>query len=162
MHITQNMISDFFKDEENLFMVWNEDDEFSIRDNFYLVEHVSLFISMSGSIEFQTNLQPRHADESHIQFFTRDLSVKIINVSEDYHSVGIIFSKKFWTDTLIHAHPYTTLALVHPCLEITPEQKRNILDFLSFIKMAKATGRKDKDLVIRHLILGLFCEIGHI
>ena len=79
MQMTQEKISEYFSDEKNLFMVWNENDTFPGNEQYFPVDYLSLCISLSGSIDFYVDTRHRHADKDHIQFFVKDLSVKIVN-----------------------------------------------------------------------------------
>ena len=160
MEITKQCISDFYHNDENLFLIWNTDDKVSIWDSFYQMDQVILVITLTGEIEYQTSLYKRTVSDGSLIFLTNNSTASFTKISSDFKCMGIVFSKEFWTDTLIHAHPYTTLSLVHPALSLTDSQLKVILNFVEFIKMAKDMGMKDKEPLMKYLVLGMFSEIG--
>ena len=160
MTISEQLLKNYFRDEKNLFMLWGENDRLDMEEDYFPIDYLSLFIPLTGSIDFKTNLHVLHAEPSHIQFFTHKEAVRILNVSEDYSSVGIIFSKKYWNHTLLHAHPSLMLSVVHPCLDVSDEQLSIILEFYRLIRSLKASGTPDTSPVVINLILGLLFYIG--
>ena len=73
-------------------------------------------------------------DENHILVFTHEHAVRIVKRSEDFKCVGIILSKAYWEETLLHTHAFNALTRTVPCLPIEPDQKKPLLDFFSNIR----------------------------
>ena len=160
MNISEQFLKEYFSDKSNLFLLWNENDQLSVEDDYFPNEHLSLFIPLSGHILFRTNFQTLVADSNHIQFFIDADVVRITEMSKDYKSVGIIFSSQFWNNSLIHTHPYLSLAVFKPCLEVTSGQRKLMLDFYNYLQELKGKGKPDSDAIVVNLILGLFFHIG--
>ena len=162
MLITEEYINNYFSDKKNHFLLWGPEDQFSPEENYYPVEYMSIFIPIRGNITFDINSEIRHVDTSNIQLFTKEITVKIIESSPDYQSVGIIFSKNYWGSTLVHLHPYLTLAALKPCLPITDAQKLDILSFVKYIKLLCDEGKSYDDVVLTCLVAGIFRYIGNL
>ena len=160
MVISQQILKDYFNKEENLFLLWTENDHLKFDEEYFPLDYLSMFITLSGTVDFKTNMHVSRADSSHIQFFSRNEAVRFIDVSEDNSSVGIIFSKKYWNHILIHSHSSLLLADVHPCLEVTDEQREVILEFYRAIREKKEEGVADNNPVIINLIVGMLFHIG--
>ncbi len=160
MIINEQMLKKYFSDKDNLFMLWTENDQLSMDEDFFPLEYLSLFIPLTGTVDFKTRFHTLHTDPSRIQFFSNDEAVRITEVSEDYSNVGLIFSRKYWNHTLLHAHPFLTMSVIHPCLEVTPQQRDVILEFYRTIRDLKASGTRDDSPVIINLILGMLFYIG--
>ena len=160
MVINEQFLNEYFKDPQNLFLIWGEKDRLIMDEDYFPLDYLSLFVPLTGSIDFKTNLHVLHAEPSHIQFFTHDEAIRVTDISDDYTSVGLIFSKKYWNHTLLHSHPYLTMSVVHPCLEVTAEQRETLLKFYRVIVQLKQAGVADNDPVIINLILGILFYIG--
>ena len=160
MYITQEYLNAYFKDADHLFLLWTEKDKLVINESYFPMEYLSLFITLSGSVTVQTAISISTADSCHLQFYTAEKPVKILETSSDNSSVGIIFSRRLWNNTLMHAHPYLSVSLIQPVLEIGNEKKDILLDYLEQISSFKAAGRNDSDPVVITLILGLFFHVG--
>lgn len=160
MTITENYLKEYFKDKRNLFLLWNKEDRPNHHEDYFLMDYLAVFIPMTGSIDLETNMSVIHSVPGSIQFFTHDTYVKVMDASEDYSSIGIVFSKKYWNHTLVHSHPSLTLSAVHPCLEISEEQHNILMEFFRIIKGLKDAGREDDHPVVLNLILGIFYHVG--
>ncbi len=160
MEISKQYIADFYQNDDNLFLVWGQDDVVTIWDSYEQMDQVFLIFTIQGELEYQTSLYKREVPVASLMVLTNNSTARFTKISPDFKCIGFCFSREFWTDTLIHSHPYTTLSLVHPALVLKELQMKDILNFINFIKMAKNTGIKDKEPLMKYLVLGMFSEIG--
>ena len=160
MTINKELLENYFSDPNHLFLLWGVNDTCVVDNEYFSLDYLSFFIPVTGSVDIQTDMHVIHGEPLHIQFFIHNNSAKIINISEDYTSVGIIFSKKYWNHTLIHTHPALTLSTFNPSLALTEQQIKTLGRFYTVIKQLKQQGYSDNDPVIINLILGLFFFLG--
>ena len=160
MVISEQYLKDYFKDGNNLFFLWTKDCHLDLDKESFTLDYLSVFITLSGSIDFKTNMHVLRAASPDILFFNPHESVSVIEASEDVVCVGIIFSKKYWNHTLLHSHPALTLSMVHPCLEVNDDQCEIFLYFWRLIRQLKTQGTPDNHAVIVNLILGMLFHIG--
>lgn len=95
------------------------------------INFTGIFICSAGTLDVEINLTPMRMDENHILVFTHEHAVRIVKRSEDFKCVGIILSKAYWEETLLHTHAFNALTRTVPCLPIEPDQKKPLLDFFS-------------------------------
>ena len=124
------------------------------------VEFMSLFITTKGYISFESHGKEIYADENYVQFFMKDQTARVIALSEDYESVGIIVSKKYWTESLMHVNPYLSISMTRPALWINTEERRTLLEFIEAVKCVKKGGFKENSLVFRSLFTGILYYVG--
>ena len=126
------------------------------------LEFMSLFIASYGSVTYTTRGHTVTADSCHVQFFMKDASLTLGQVSPDYRSKGILFSKDYWQENLMHIHPYLNLAIINPALEVTPEQKEELLEYFRAVKVLLRQGIKKESPVIRAVFRGFFTRLGQL
>ena len=160
----------FFKDEiaprfakEKIPFLFCEGDasDFMPEVDFSL-EMMTIFMASQGSISYSSKGQTVTAGKDHIQFFMKDASLNIKGISPDYKSKGIIFSKDYWRENLLFIHPYLNLAVVNPALEVTPEQKAELTEYFTCVKLLIRDGVDENSPVIRSIFSGLFLRLGEL
>lgn len=100
MEYTQQEIYRYLEDKGHQFFIW--DGKPAADDSFveHTVDYMSLYICRKGQISFDLHGKNMKADCNCVQFFMKDHTTKITSVSDDYNSIGIIFSKSYWTESL--------------------------------------------------------------
>ena len=86
----------------NSFLLWEEDDLFPALGYPVKINFTGIFICSAGTLDVEINLTPMRMDENHILVFTHEHAVRIVKRSEDFKCVGIILSKAYWEETLLH------------------------------------------------------------
>lgn len=164
MYKTFPHISNFIDSgDEHSFLVWKEEDLFPILPYPARINFIAIFISVSGSMEGEINLQPARIDNTHIQVYTHSHAARIIRRSDDFKCVGLLFSKKYWEDTILQTHPFNAFTRLIPCIEVTQAQRERLLDFYRIIRsQTQDKGKEYNNEVIKHLIIGMFYELGSI
>ena len=147
----------------NSFLLWEEDDLFPALGYPVKINFTGIFICSAGTLDVEINLTPMRMDENHILVFTHEHAVRIVKRSEDFKCVGIILSKAYWEETLLHTHAFNALTRTVPCLPIEPDQKKPLLDFFSIIRThTKLKDAENRNEIIKHLVISMFYAIGEV
>lgn len=145
------------------FLIWREEDLFPILNHPMRMDFMGVFIPLSGKMEDEINLQPAYLDKNHIQVFTHSYIVRILNRSDDFRCVGILFSRTYWDKVMMEPHPANSMIRMLPCVEVTDEQKKHLLEYYRLISANTGQHRNEySNEIIRHLITGMFYELGMI
>ena len=147
----------------NSFLLWEEDDLFPALGYPVKINFTGIFICSAGTLDVEINLTPMRMDENHILVFTHEHAVRIVKRSEDFKCVGIILSKAYWEETLLHTHAFNALTRTVPCLPIEPDQKKPLLDFFSIIRThTKLKDAENRNEIIKHLVISMFYAVGEV
>ena len=155
MQYNQKIISDYFKKVNNQFMFWGEDDYIALDEEYFAMDYLSLFVSLSGTIEISTDVHRWVAGNNDLQFFAYEKLLYIKNASRDYKSVGILFSRRSWAEKVLHNFPSLSLALISPVIKISNSRKDILLDFMNQIRIYKQEGRADDNPLMMNTVMGL-------
>ena len=159
MSYTQYQIVEEFEKGAS-FLYW--DGPLKAPDSFseHTVEYMSIFLSVEGNITFASHGKEVTADRNHVQMFVKDHTARIVDVSPGYRSIGIIFSRRYWTESLMHINPDISLSYVKPALPITPEERKVLVEFLEAVHSLMESGLPQESLVFRHLFMGMLFHLG--
>ena len=157
-------ISEFIDSNEgHSFLIWKEEDLFPVLPYPARINFIAIFISIEGVMENEINLQPALIDDTHIQVYTHSHAARILRRSDNFKCVGILFSRKYWESTMLHTHPFNALTRLRPCIEVTSAQRKRLLDFYKIIRsQTQDRGNEYNNEIIKHLIIGMFYELGDI
>ncbi len=159
MNYTQKIISEYFKDKEHRFISWGEDDSIVLDEEYFAMDYLSLFISLSGSIDLSTDWQTWRPTSEDLQFFAFEKMIRISNISKDYRSVGLLFSRECWADVLIKYFPSLAMSWIFPVIPISSQTKSVLLDFIRQIQIYKKEGRADSDALVVNTVMGLLYHV---
>lgn len=152
------------KNEKNYsFMIWREDEQFPVLPYPIRMKFFGIFISTSGRIDGEINLEPACIDDTHIQVYTYRHIIRIIERSEDFKCVGFIFPSDYWEKLMIETHKYNPITRIIPCLEVTESQRQKLLGLYNIIcsHIEEDPHGYNSD-IVNHLMLSFFFEIGAI
>lgn len=121
---------------------------------------MGIFIPLCGEMTEEINLYPFTLDKYHIQIFTHSYIARIIKRSEDSKCVGLIFSRKYWEQVLMESHYSNVFSRFVPCIRINDEQHKQLLSYYNLIRTQYNKGSNKE--IIKHLITGMFIEVGDI
>ncbi len=160
MEYTQQEIYRYLEDKGHQFFIW--DGKPAADDSFveHTVDYMSLYICRKGQISFDLHGKNMKADCNCVQFFMKDHTTKITSVSDDYNSIGIIFSKSYWTESLMDINPDLALSFLNPVLHLQPEEIQVLLSFLKAIQLIRKTGETENSPVLRSLFSGILFQLG--
>lgn len=147
-------------DNSTSFLIWKEEDLFPVSQNPVRIDFMGIFIPTSGKMIDEINLQTVTLDKKHILVFTHNHIARIINRSEDSKCVGILFSRSYWEQVLLKSHSSNAYSRLFPYLEVTDEQHEHLLAYYKLIR--SNVEQKGDNEIIRHLITGMFIELGNI
>lgn len=151
------------EDTANYFLLWEEDDLFPALEYPVKINFTGIFICSAGTLDLEINLTPTRVDENHILVFTHEHAVRIIKRSENFKCVGLILSRAYWEETLLHTHAFNALTRTVPCLPIIPDQKKPLLEFFFIIRThTKLKNTENRNEIIKHLVIGMFYAVGEI
>lgn len=162
MKFTKEYLKRFFEQEGHPYLIFEGGLTGGLPDMDFSDNYLSLFIATQGQITFSSRGQQVTAGTSCIQMFLKDASLEVSHVSDDYRSIGVIFSKEYWRDNLLLVYPYLNFAVMEPSLEVTRVQIDSVMDYLHAIQQLNASGYRPDSDVIRSVFEGLFSRIGEL
>lgn len=144
-------------------MIWKENEQYPILPYPIRLRFFGIFISLSGRIDGEINLEPACIDDTHIQVYTYRHIIRVIKRSEDFKCVGFIFPHEYWEKLMIEAHKYNPVTRIIPCLEVTESQREKLLGLYKIIRShIEEDPQGYNSNIVNHLMLSFFFEIGAI
>ena len=157
-------ISDKIKSQKHYsFMIWKDGEQFPILPYPIRMQFFGIYISLSGRIDGEINLEPACIDNTHIQVYTYRHIIRVIKRSDDFRCIGFVFPHEYWEKLMIETHKYNPVTRIIPCLEVTESQRQKLIGLYNIIRshMEEDPNGYNSD-IVNHLMLSFFFEIGAI
>ena len=135
------------------YILWREQDLFRARSHPVHIDFPGFFLCISGKLEIEINLRHYTIDTQKMLSFTTHYAVRIINRSEDFCCIGIIFSKTYWKQ-LFREYALGTLAVQNAIVPLTQQARYQLVQLHKLICDCTDTPQENNNSkAIHHLIV---------
>ena len=162
MHYTLDQLHEIFDEQGEEFVICDGPYTHDLSGQRYSPEFMSLFVATKGTVSFVSHGIQVSADPSNLQMFKYDPELHFGTFSEDYESIGIVFSKNFWQDHLMNGNNFTNLAILKPVLETSEAELRTVVEFIFSIHELIKEGISKTANVMKSLVHGLLDFVGNL